>query len=197
MEGVDFLQLLQLKALWTDKIPTEFGNKLRENRFVFCWFLHAFYKWSWDDQMFLIYCRYRCRVGWLLEYLHTKCLMNFLQLYDNLSEEWSSQYIFQFKQLERRSLKKSRLQRDSNPWPPRYRCDALPTELWSHTLGAKSIYWVHISREEWNDMKYRWNNSYIWTAVVDQSEEWSSQYIFQFKQLERRSHYCQRKEKTL
>ena len=23
-----------------------------------------------------------------------------------------------------------------NPWPPRYRCDALPTELWSHTLGA-------------------------------------------------------------
>ena len=27
----------------------------------------------------------------------------------------------------------------------------------------------------------------IWTAVVDESEEWSSQYIFQFKQLERRS----------
>ena len=40
--------------------------------------------------------------------------------------------------------KKSGLQRDSNPWPPRYRCDALPTELWSHTLGARSIYWVHI-----------------------------------------------------
>ena len=39
--------------------------------------------------------------------------------------------------------KKSGLQRDSNPWPPRYRCDALPTELWSHTLGARSIYWVH------------------------------------------------------
>ena len=91
------------------------------------------------------------------------------------SEEWSSQKIFQFKQLERRSLKKSRLQRDSNPWPPRYRCDAPPTELWSHTLGARSIYWVHISREEWNDVKYIWNNSYIWTAVVDQSEEWSSQ----------------------
>ncbi len=31
------------------------------------------------------------------------------------SEEWSSQLIFQFKQLERRSLKKSGLQRDSNP----------------------------------------------------------------------------------
>ena len=37
--------------------------------------------------------------------------------------------------------KKSGLQRDSNPWPPRYRCDALPTELWSHTLGARSMYW--------------------------------------------------------
>ena len=71
--------------------------------------------------------------------------------------------------MERRSLKKSRLQRDSNPW---YRCDALPTELWSHTLGARPIYWVHISREEWNDVKHIWNNSYIWTAVVDQSEEW-------------------------
>ena len=38
-----------------------------------------------------------------------------------------------------KAWKKFRLQRDSNPWPPRYRCDALPTELWSHTLGAKSI----------------------------------------------------------
>ena len=82
---------------------------------------------------------------------------------------------FQFKQLERRSLKRSRLHRDSNPWPPRYRCDALPTELWSHTFWARSIYWVHFSREEWNDVKYIWNDSYIWTAVVDQSEEWSSQ----------------------
>ena len=49
--------------------------------------------------------------------------------------------------------KKSGLQRDSNPWPPRYRCDALPTELWSHTLGARSIYWVHFfpcSEIMWN-----------------------------------------------
>ena len=49
--------------------------------------------------------------------------------------------------------KKSGLQRDSNPWPPRYRCDALPTELWSHTLGARSIYWVHFlpcSEIVWN-----------------------------------------------
>ena len=77
------------------------------------------------------------------------------------SEEWSSQLIFQFKQLERRSLKKSELQRDSNPWPLWYQCDALPTELWSHTLGARSISWVHIFREEWNDVKFIWNNSYM------------------------------------
>ena len=77
------------------------------------------------------------------------------------SEEWSSQSIFQFKQLERRSLEKSGFQRDSNPWPPRYRCDALPTELWSQTLGARSIYWVHFFREEWLNVKYIWNNSYF------------------------------------
>ena len=40
--------------------------------------------------------------------------------------------------------KKSGLQQNSNPWPPLYRCDALPTELWSHTLVARSIFWVHI-----------------------------------------------------
>ena len=50
--------------------------------------------------------------------------------------------------------KKSGLQRESNPWPSHCRCVALPTELWSYTLGARSIYWVHISREEWNDVKY-------------------------------------------
>ena len=45
---------------------------------------------------------------------------------------------------------KWRKHKHSNPWPPKYRCDTLPTELWSHTLGARPIYWVHISREEWN-----------------------------------------------
>ena len=82
--------------------------------------------------------------------------------------------------------KKSGLQRDSNPWPPRYWCDALPTGLWSHTLGARSIYWVHIfpcSEIMWNIYEI----IHICTAVVDESEMWSSQEIFQFKQLERRS----------
>ena len=61
------------------------------------------------------------------------------------SEEWSSQEIFQFKQLEGRRLKIWGLQRDSNPWPPRYRCDARPTERRSHTLGGQFVRWLHIS----------------------------------------------------
>ena len=63
--------------------------------------------------------------------------------------------------------KKSGLQRDSNPWPPRYRCDALPTELWSHTLGARSIYWVHFfpcSEVMWSIYEI----IHICTAVVDE-----------------------------
>ena len=112
------------------------------------------------------------------------CIMFYY--YEYQSDEWSSQLNFQFKQLERRSLKKSRLQRDSNPWPPRYRCDAIPTELWSHTLGVRSIYWVHIlpcSEMMWS----MYEIIHIWTAVVGESEEWSSQLNFQCKQLERRS----------
>ena len=40
------------------------------------------------------------------------------------------------------------------------RCSTNWTTVWSHTLGARSIYWVHISHEEWNDVKYIWNNSF-------------------------------------
>ena len=84
--------------------------------------------------------------------------------------------------------KKSGLQRDSNPWPLWYRCDALPTELWSHTLGARPLNWVHIFPwgVKWCEVSL-YEIIHIWTAVVDESEEWSSQLIFQFKQLERRS----------
>ena len=70
------------------------------------------------------------------------------------SEEWSSQEIFQFKQLEGRRLKIWGLQRDSNPWPPRYRCDARPTERRSHTLGGQFVRWLHIS-VDWASHRYR------------------------------------------
>ena len=52
---------------------------------------------------------------------------------------WSLQWISNLSNWNEEAWKKSALQRDSNPWPPQYRCDALPTELWSHTLGARSI----------------------------------------------------------
>ena len=57
--------------------------------------------------------------------------------------------------------KKTGLQRDSNPRPPRYQCNALLTALRHHTLGARSICWVNNSHEEWNGMKYIWNNLYV------------------------------------
>ena len=45
---------------------------------------------------------------------------------------------------KKEAWKKSGLQRDSNPGPPQYRCDALPTELWSHTMLAPNV-WLHSS----------------------------------------------------
>ena len=36
----------------------------------------------------------------------------------------------------------SRLPRESNPWPSRCRCDALPTELWSHPCWELVNLWV-------------------------------------------------------
>ena len=46
--------------------------------------------------------------------------------------ERSSRLIRNLSNCEREAWKKFWLQRDSNPWPLRYRCSALPTELWSH-----------------------------------------------------------------
>ena len=70
------------------------------------------------------------------------------QTVNNLSPRWKWRMIiaviFFLSNWKEEAWKKSGLQRDSNPWPPWYRCDALPTELWSCTLGARSINWVHI-----------------------------------------------------
>ena len=67
---------------------------------------------------------------------------------------------FPTKQLERRSLKKSRLQRDSNPWPPRYRRDALLSYEATHWERGQFIHslsialvllrsWVRIPLKPW------------------------------------------------
>ena len=36
------------------------------------------------------------------------------------------------------------LQWESNQWPLRYPCNSLPTELWIHSGGSRSIYWAHV-----------------------------------------------------
>ena len=75
-----------------------------------------------------------------------------------------SNFFFQYKP----EKKKSGLQRDSNPWPPRCLCVALRTELWSHTLVN-----LLSSYLSWG---VKWCEVYeiihfFWTAVVDESEE--------------------------
>ena len=58
------------------------------------------------------------------------------------------------KQLRKESLKKMRLERDSNPWPLRCRRSALPAEL-SRQLGAGHIVSSKYTHEGWiNKCKY-------------------------------------------
>ena len=63
-------------------------------------------------------------ITWLMRRLYSD--------YDIWRYERSSRLIRNLSNCEREAWKKFRLQRDSNPWPLRYRCSALPTELWSH-----------------------------------------------------------------
>ena len=86
------------------------------------------------------------------------------------SEGWSSQLLFQLKQLERRSLKKNQ---DFNGIRTR---DLRGTGAMLYQLSYKATHWERglfvefiSSREEWNDVKYIWNNSYWY----DQYEETS------------------------
>ena len=81
----------------------------------------------------------------------------------------------------RDAWKKSGLQRDSNPWPPRIPVPCSTNwaikphvrsevNLLSSCLPVRSeMMWII------SDIVH------IWTAVVDECEEWLSQYFFQFK----------------
>ena len=119
--------------------------------------LSSYFPVQWSDVKYI----------WNNSYLYCGC---------RWSEVWSSQYISNSSNWKEEAWKKSGLQRDSNPWPPRYRCDALPTELWSHTLGARSICWVHIfpcSEVMWSIYEI----IHICTAVVDEdSNPWPPRY---------------------
>ena len=79
------------------------------------------------------------------------------------SEEWSSQLIFQFKQLERRSLKKK-----NQGFNGIRTCDLRDTGAMLYQLSYEATHWERgqlieftSSLEEWNDMKFISNNSYM------------------------------------
>ena len=57
--------------------------------------------------------------------------------------------------------KNSGLQRGLNPWPREYRCDALPTELWSHWRWEQVNCGFICSRERYVNEWCIWNKSYV------------------------------------
>ena len=101
--------------------------------------------------------------------------------------ERSSRLIRNLSNCEREAWKKLfRLQRDSNPWPLRYRCSALPTELWSHNCWEQ----VNFSGSIMPLRVIQHYSDWVCTAVMsnDVMTLWK---IFavdtQFKQLRKRS----------
>ena len=114
--------------------------------------LSSYFPVQWSDVKYI----------WNNSYLYCGC---------RWSEVWSSQYISNSSNWKEEAWKKSGLQRDSNPWPPRYRCDALPTELWSHTLGA------HIA---WIGNILRWSH---FTSSTSAAQIWIISYILHITSL--------------
>ena len=86
------------------------------------------------------------------------------------SEEWSPQLIFQLMQLERRSLKNSELQRDSNLWPSWCQCHAIPTDwaMKSHIgseLNPLSSYLPTKSEMIWTQLIDLTPNVWLYSSV--------------------------------
>ena len=113
-----------------------------------------------------------------VQWNHVKKIWNNSYLYCGMRWKWSVIIAvnFQFKQLERRSLKKKI--RASTGFEPM--TSAIPVRMLyqlcyeAHTLGARSICWVHFfpcSEIMWN----KYEIIHICTAVWDESEVWSSQ----------------------
>ena len=108
-------------------------------------------------------------------------MQNFFELASRLSEE---------KCLHSHKVLKMRWHKEW--WSPEWRAEiegargivGMIVEL--HTRAKRARWRSPIA----NEVYLMWSIYEIihfWTAVVEESEEWSSQYIFQFKQLERRS----------
>ena len=77
------------------------------------------------------------------------------------NEEWSSQLWSQFLQLRKEAWKKFRTSTGLEPVTSRYRCDALPTELWSHWRWEQVNFGFICSRERHVSEWCIWNKSYV------------------------------------
>ena len=77
------------------------------------------------------------------------------------NEEWSSQLWSQFLQLRKEAWKKFRTSTGLEPVTSRYRCDALPTELWSNWRWEQVNFGFICSRERYEGEWCIWNKSYV------------------------------------
>ena len=57
-------------------------------------------------------------------------------------------------------------QRDSKPWPPRYRCDAWPNELWSPDIFQASSLFKLENLLQWSLFTFIYNCITIWISYV-------------------------------
>ena len=74
---------------------------------------------------------------------YVKYIWNNSYLYCGCRWKWRVIIAVKFSNLsnwKEEAWRKSGLQRDTNPWPPRYRCDALPTELWERGQFIEFIF---------------------------------------------------------
>ena len=90
------------------------------------------------------------------------------------NEEWSSQLWSQFLQLRKEAWKKFRTSTGLEPVTSRYRCDALPTELWSHWRWEQVNFGFMCYRERY-EVNDACEINHMWTADMKSNEEWSSQ----------------------
>ena len=126
-----------------------------------------------------------------VQWNHVKYIWNNSYLYCGMRWKWSViiavNFFFQFKQLERRSLKKIRASTGFEPMT-----SAIPVRCstnWAMKphIGSKVNLLSSFLPVQWNHVKYIWNNSYLYCGM---RWKWSviiAVNFFQFKQLERRS----------
>ena len=96
--------------------------------------------------------------GWNYEYM--KIIFVNCGVKNYMKEDHRS-YIRNFCSCEKKAWKKSRLVRNLNPWPLRYRCSALPI---NKPTGSRSLNWFVINRWKDDDEIMNISKSYMWTA---------------------------------